>query len=271
MSEPIAPMPRRRRRNGTATPTTIQAAPWKWRSLRMRRPTASRARPSRRPRPSQRPRTPFHWGFPRDLVRRAAGSKKTLILGLAAAATVVAIAIAVFLPPPEPIAAAEPAAADVIVPPRSSGPAPGLLVVTAAPWGQVRRLSGADGTPVELPVEHTTPLRLWVAPGLHHAEVTLAGARSPPAPSTSAPVALISAPRPRSRKEPFPAEPTTSRRWVGGSRPRLSRRSLLASTLGVATVAATLVNARPAAAQYLNAYKAGLDAIEARIGARRAR
>jgi serine/threonine-protein kinase len=107
--------------------------------------------------------------------RRAAGSKKTLILGLAAAATVVAIAIAVFLPPPEPIAAAEPAAADVIVPPRSSGPAPGLLVVTAAPWGQVTRLSGADGTPVELPNEHTTPLRLWVAPGLHHAEVTLAG------------------------------------------------------------------------------------------------
>lgn len=46
--------------------------------------------------------------------------------------------------------------------------------------------------------------------------------------------------------------------------PRRSRRSLLASTLGVATVAATLVNARPAAAQYLNAYKAGLDAIEAK-------
>ena len=33
-------------------------------------------------------------------------------------------------------------------------------MVTAAPWGQVRRLSGADGTPVELPSEHTTPLRL---------------------------------------------------------------------------------------------------------------
>ena len=107
--------------------------------------------------------------------RRAAGSKKTLMAGLAAAATVVAIAIAVLLPSQQPTAAAEPAAADVYVPPPSSGPAPGLLVVTAAPWGQVTRLSGAEGTPVELPTERTTPLRLWVAPGLHHAEVTLAG------------------------------------------------------------------------------------------------
>ncbi len=43
-----------------------------------------------------------------------------------------------------------------------------------------------------------------------------------------------------------------------------SRRSLLAAELAVAIVAASLVSGRPAAAQYLNAYKAGLDAIEAK-------
>ena len=43
-----------------------------------------------------------------------------------------------------------------------------------------------------------------------------------------------------------------------------SRRSLVASTLALATVATLLVSGRPAAAQYLNAYKAGLDAIEAK-------
>ena len=93
--------------------------------------------------------------------------------GLAAAATVMAIAIAVLLPAHEPTAAAEPAVADVFVPPPSSGPVPGLLVVTAAPWGEVVRLTGADGTTLELPTERTTPLRLWVAPGRHHAELTL--------------------------------------------------------------------------------------------------
>ena len=43
-----------------------------------------------------------------------------------------------------------------------------------------------------------------------------------------------------------------------------SRRSLIATTLALATVATLLVSGRPAAAQYLNAYKAGLDAIEAK-------
>ena len=43
-----------------------------------------------------------------------------------------------------------------------------------------------------------------------------------------------------------------------------SRRSLVAAALALATVAASLVSGRPAAAQYLNAYKAGLDAIEAK-------
>ena len=127
-------------------------------------------------RPPLRRRTPFLRAPPIPAItkRRAAGSRRTLMAGLAAAATVMAIAITVFVPSREPIAAAAPAA-DVLVPPRSSGPAPGLLVVTAAPWGQVARLDGADGAPVELPAERTTPLRLWVAPGQHHAEITLAG------------------------------------------------------------------------------------------------
>ena len=48
---------------------------------------------------------------------------------------------------------------------------------------------------------------------------------------------------------------------VGRSR---SRRPPLVSTLTIAAVAASLLSARPAPAQYLNAYKAGLDAIEAK-------
>jgi hypothetical protein len=107
--------------------------------------------------------------------KRRGGSRRTLMAGLAAAAALVTLAIVVFLPSHEPTAAAAPAAVDVIVPPRSSGPPPGLLVVTVAPWGRVSRLASADGAPIELPTERTTPLRLWLSPGRYRAELTLAG------------------------------------------------------------------------------------------------
>ena len=213
---------------------TIPAAPSRSRSHPMPRPIASRARqspsarPTRRPRSPLRRRTPFLLGAvdPAISKRRAAGSRRTLMAGLAAAATVMAIAITVFVPAREPTAAAAPAA-DVLVPPRSSGPAPGLLVVTAAPWGEVARLDGADGEPVELPAERTTPLRLWVAPGRTAPRSLSRAARSPPVRSMSSPAARISASRRRSTKRPSPTAPTTSRRWAGGSR-RRSRVSPLA-------------------------------------------
>jgi hypothetical protein len=46
-------------------------------------------------------------------------------------------------------------------------------VVTAAPWAKVTRLTAVDGTTLELPGERVTPLRLWVPPGPHRAELVL--------------------------------------------------------------------------------------------------
>jgi hypothetical protein len=96
---------------------------------------------------------------------------------LAAAIATVAIVGVALAPSRGPAAAApaEPAPAPL---PRAVGPAPGTLVVTAAPWGEVVRLSGPDGGPVDLPENRVTPLRLWVAPGAHSAEIVLSGGES---------------------------------------------------------------------------------------------
>jgi hypothetical protein len=109
-----------------------------------------------------------------NVSKRRAASRKTLMAGLAAAAIVVVLALVVFLPERQPVSAVQPAAVDVIVPPRSDGPPPGLLVIAASPWGRVARLTGPEGVSIELPTERTTPLRLWVSPGRYHAELTLA-------------------------------------------------------------------------------------------------
>jgi hypothetical protein len=117
---------------------------------------------------------PLGAALPKVSKRRIADPRMIWMAGLAVAVILAIVAIDGFLPSHQPTTAAAPAAVDVIVPPRSSGPAAGLLVVTAAPWGQLSRLVGDDGAPIEL-AERTTPLRLWVSPGRYHAEVTLAG------------------------------------------------------------------------------------------------
>jgi hypothetical protein len=60
-------------------------------------------------------------------------------------------------------------------PPAAAGPAPGVLLVTATPWGEVSRVLRADGVTAELPEDRVTPLRLWLPPGSHDVEVALAG------------------------------------------------------------------------------------------------
>jgi serine/threonine protein kinase len=108
--------------------------------------------------------------------RRGPGSsKRVLMAGFAAAAVVVVMMVAALLPSSQPTIAAEPIASATYVSAGPDGPAPGLLVVTAAPWGEVTRLRSADGVTVDLPADRVTPLRLWVAPGPHEAEITLAG------------------------------------------------------------------------------------------------
>jgi hypothetical protein len=39
----------------------------------------------------------------------------------------------------------------------------------------VTRVTGADGAAAELPESRVTPLRLWVAPGRHQAEIVFGG------------------------------------------------------------------------------------------------
>jgi hypothetical protein len=71
--------------------------------------------------------------------------------------------------------AAAATAPDVGAPPPSAGPRPGIVVITAVPWGEVKRVEAADGGLAELPANPVTPIRLWLAPGQHLAEVELAG------------------------------------------------------------------------------------------------
>ncbi len=48
----------------------------------------------------------------------------------------------------------------------------GLLVVEARPWGEVTRVVGEDGEPVDLPSESFTPLPLELAPGRYEVEIS---------------------------------------------------------------------------------------------------
>jgi serine/threonine-protein kinase len=102
--------------------------------------------------------------------RRSTGGWVLLAASLAGLAVVAVLALfstrEPAAPPPPPVA--------VQPPPVEAGPAPGVLLVTAAPWGEVARVVGADGAMAELPADRATPLRLWVAPGRHDVEVALA-------------------------------------------------------------------------------------------------
>jgi hypothetical protein len=110
---------------------------------------------------------------------RASSGRPTsaLILGLAAAAAAIVVALVVFVPWRDPAGsvAALVAEAGVGAPVPANAPAAGILVITAVPWGEVVRVTGNDGSAADLPDDRVTPLRLWVAPGTHEAEVTVAG------------------------------------------------------------------------------------------------
>ena len=111
------------------------------------------------------------------VVQRVEGrrSRRTLVASAVAAGVLATATVAfIVVPSREPASAVVAAPATVSVP-RAAGPAPGALLVTAAPWGEVVRLYGPDGEPEDLPENRMTPLRLWVVPGTHRAEIVLSG------------------------------------------------------------------------------------------------
>jgi serine/threonine-protein kinase len=104
--------------------------------------------------------------------------KRAAMAGLAAAVVVVAIGIAVLAASHGPATMVEAAVPQPLVPEAPGAPAPGLLVVTAAPWGRVLHVRGTEGEAIDLPADRVTPLRVWVAPGPHTVEIALAGGGS---------------------------------------------------------------------------------------------
>jgi serine/threonine protein kinase len=54
----------------------------------------------------------------------------------------------------------------------AAGPAEGLLVVDAVPWGEVLRVTDGEGTAVSLPEDAFTPLVLTVEPGSYTARIS---------------------------------------------------------------------------------------------------
>ena len=111
---------------------------------------------------------------PRPVTRRTP-KRALLVTGIAAAAAAAVVALLALVPSREPEPAAPEPAVESLAPVLSSGPAPGVLLVTAVPWGEVRRVVASDGSGTDLPEDPITPLRLWVTPGAHEAEIALAG------------------------------------------------------------------------------------------------
>lgn len=99
--------------------------------------------------------------------RPALGRRRwPLVAGLAAAAVVVVVVgVTVMRSRPGPAAAPSPVRS---VPAGTPAPAPvggGVLVVAAAPWGEVLSVRREDGVEVELPAQRATPMRLAVPAG----------------------------------------------------------------------------------------------------------
>lgn len=129
---------------------TIVTTPPPGRSLRTPRPAPIPTAPTPTPAPRETlstPATPMP-----GPAHGAATAKLWLLVGAAASVLVGAVVTAILMRRPPP-------------PPAPTGPAPGALLLTAAPWASVARIQDLDRG-VDAPVAgETTPVRLALAPG----------------------------------------------------------------------------------------------------------